>query len=108
MNRPRVPSGVQLAERPDIQPLQGWGFGLAHTQGGASLTLGFVIEPRWGSSENHAGCRRMDARPPNNAMQGTPTPVSAACSGGNGVAFAEGPEMVEAAPLMTGRSGVNY
>ena len=32
-----------------IEPLQGSGLESAATQGGASLTLGFVIEPRWGT-----------------------------------------------------------
>ncbi len=41
--------GALLTERLDIQPLQGWGMGMPSTQGGASLTLGFKIEPPWGS-----------------------------------------------------------
>ena len=32
-----------------MEPLQGSGSEPASTQGGASLTLGSVIEPRWGS-----------------------------------------------------------
>ena len=48
MNRQTTPEGLQLIERSDMQPFQGWGFGAAFTQGGASLTLGFGIEPRWG------------------------------------------------------------
>ena len=49
MNRHEKSEGLQLTERSVIQPFQGWGFGVTSTQGGASLTLGFGIEPRWGS-----------------------------------------------------------
>ena len=40
--------GSQLAERSDVQPLQGWGVGMTPTQGCAALALGFGIQPLWG------------------------------------------------------------
>jgi hypothetical protein len=81
MNRQRTPESLQLTERSDIQPLQGWGFGATSTQGGASLTLGFDMEPRWGSRskprQNPAG------RSPTSAtsLPGPPSARWSACRG---------------------------
>ena len=57
MNRPVEIEPIQPARGEDIQPFQGWGPRVTPTQGGASLTLGFGIQPRWGlrQRQRHAG-----------------------------------------------------
>jgi len=62
------------AEWLDIQPFQGWGTGTPPTQGGASLTLGFKIEPLWGSRSEPCRNAEMNDGRISMAMQGTPTP----------------------------------
>ncbi len=57
MNRQKKSEGLKLTERSDLQPFQGWGFRVTSTQSGASLTLGFGIEPhgRMAAQQCHAG-----------------------------------------------------
>jgi hypothetical protein len=89
-----------LAERPDIQPLQGWGMGTSPTQGGASLTLGFNMEPPWGSRSKPRRNSEMEQRAHINGHSGDAGVVSTVRSDGNVVAFVERPEVAEGAPLM--------
>jgi len=87
-------------ERSDIQPFQGWGRGTPLTQGGASLTLGFKIEPPWGSRSKPRRNSGMNGRAHINGHAGDATAVSTVCSDGHDVAFVERPEVPEGAPLM--------
>ena len=90
--------GLQLAERLDIQPFQGWGFGMTPTQGGASLTLGFDMEPRWGSRSKPRHNPEMNGWPHINGHAGDADVVSTVRSAGNGIAFVGRPEVVGWAP----------
>ena len=69
-----------LAERADIQPFQGWGTGMPPTQGGASLTLGFNMEPPWGSRP----------KPRRVILQKSALPASRACQPAGAVASSGG------------------
>ena len=88
------------AERPDIQPFQGWGTGTPPTQGGASLTLGFKIEPPWGSRLKPCRNAEMNRRAHIKGHSRDANVVSTARSDGAVVAFVERPEVAEGAPLM--------
>jgi len=88
------------AERSDMQPFQGWGTGTPPTQGGASLTLGFKIEPPWGSRSKPCRNAETNGRTHINGHAGDAGVVSTVCSDGNDIAFVERLEVVEWAPLM--------
>lgn len=100
MNRTSKPEITQLTERAGIQPFQGWGMETPPTQGGASLTLGFKIEPPWGSRSKPRRNSEVNGRAHIQGHAGDATSVSTGCSAGNAVAFVERPEMTEGAPLM--------
>jgi hypothetical protein len=103
MNRPSESAGVQLTERSDIQPFQGWGVGVTSTQGGASLTLGFGIEPRWGSRTEPRRMRSHGRTAAQQCHAGDADAVSTVCSAGSDVTFVERSEVVKEAPLMAVR-----
>ncbi len=67
LNR-RTSHGLHLIR----EPFQGWGVGMTLTQDGASLTLGFNIEPPWGSRSKPRQIRSINERSHNNEMHGTP------------------------------------
>ena len=92
--------GSQLAERSNVQPLQGWGVGMTPTQGCAALALGFGIQPPWGLRSKPYRNPEMNGWPHINGHAGDADAVSTVCSDGKVVAFVERPEMTEGAPLM--------
>ena len=94
-----TPTGLhKKPRRRSINPFQGLARKASRTQGGASLTLGFGIEPRWGSRTE---ARRMRVHAPTAAQQchsGDADAVSTVRGDGNDVAFVERPEMTEGRP----------
>jgi hypothetical protein len=91
--------GPQLVERSDIQPFQGWEFGMPPTQGGASLTLGFKIEPPWGSRSKPRRNSEMNERAYIKAAARDATSVSTVRSGRRFFDFAERQQLAEGAPV---------
>ena len=87
-----------LAERSDIQPFQSWEAGIPPTQGGASLTLGFKIEPAWGSRSKPRRNSEMGRWAHINGHARDADAISIGCSDGNDVAFVARPEMTEGRP----------